>query len=72
MAVTAKITVSGKTPQGTQTLLTFMPDYQDGRNKEWAEATPSLSLSMNVLNSVAERFDVGQAWTLTFTPSEEE
>lgn len=67
MAITAKIRVSSKTPQGDgQTSLNFFADYEDGRNKEWAKYTPALSLGMTVLDSVAERFEVGQAFTLTF------
>lgn len=72
MATTAKITVQGKTAAGDgQTLLTFAPDYNDGRNKEWAKYTPALSLSMTVLDSVAEHFTPGQAYVLTFEPAED-
>lgn len=63
---TAKVTVSGVTVSGQQTTLVFMPDYAQGRNAEWAEFTPSLSLTMNVKNSVAEGVQVGDAFTLTF------
>lgn len=70
--VTAKIKVDSKSaPQyHDQQTITFSPDYNDGRNKEWAEATPSLSLSITVKGSVAEHFEVGQAFTLTFTPED--
>lgn len=72
MTTTAKITVQGKTSAGDgQTLLTFAPDYNDGRNKEWAKYTPALSLSMTVLDSVAEHFTPGKAYVLTFEPSED-
>lgn len=56
------------TPNGTQ--LTFNPDYIDERNKEWAKATPSLSLSMTVKNSIADNLVIGQPFTLTFTPED--
>lgn len=44
----------------------FSPDYHDGRNAEWAAATPSLSLSMTVRGDVADQFETGKAYTLTF------
>lgn len=47
--------------------LRFFPDYDDGRNKEWAAATPALSLTMTVKPEVAERFEVGAHYTLTFS-----
>jgi hypothetical protein len=75
MNVTAKVVVSGNvtTGQGTayeQVNLSFTPDYADGRNKEWAVATPGLSLSMTVKPEVAEHFPQGKAFTLTFTPED--
>lgn len=69
MSVTAKIKVTGKTPiSDNQTTLIFGVDYSDDRNKEWARFTPILNLSLVVLDSVAEQFDLGQPFTLTFTP----
>jgi hypothetical protein len=70
MKVTAKVKVSGKTVAGDYTTLHFAPDYQDGRNQEWAAATPSLSLAMNVKSAVGEHFEPGEAYTLTFDKSE--
>jgi hypothetical protein len=75
MSVTAKIECQSKTAQseGTeqeQVQLTFVADYTDGRNKEWSRYTPALSLSMTVLPSVADRFQVGNAYTLTFDESD--
>ena len=75
MNTTAKIKVTGKTPvTDGQTILNFGPDYltDEGKaqNKEWAKYTPALSLGMTVLDSVAEHFEVGQAFTLTFSPEE--
>ena len=67
MSITAKIICHRKESVGDgQTVLGFGPDYDDGRNKEWSKYTPSLSLSMQVLDSVAEHFSMGQAFTLTF------
>jgi hypothetical protein len=72
--VTAKIKCTRKQPwgdiPGADVMLEFQADYQDGRNKEWASATPALSLSMTVKSSVAEHFESGRAYTLTFTPEE--
>lgn len=73
--ITAKITCQTKDVQaeGTpheQVLLTFVPDYNDGRNKEWAKFTPALSLTMGVMPEVAEPFEQGAHYTLTFTPEE--
>lgn len=73
--VTAKVTCQGKTVQseGTdseQVQLTFVPDYQDGRNKEWARFTPALSLTMTVLPEVAARFRQGAHYTLEFAEEE--
>lgn len=70
MKITAKVKVSGKTAQGEYTVLYFQPDYQDDRNKEWAAATPSLSLNMTVKTAVGEHFEPGEAYTLTFEKSE--
>jgi hypothetical protein len=69
MGITAKVKVSNKAPayEGV-TSLAFQPDYADDRNKEWAAATPTLSLAMTVKDSVAEHFELGQAFTLTFEP----
>lgn len=74
--VTAKVVCQGKTPSGEgnqrQVLVTFAPDYQDGRNKEWSLYTPALSLSMTLKGEVADRFEVGQAFTLQFVEDDGE
>lgn len=74
-AVTAKVVVSNriehkKNAEGEvyNVAVSFYPDYADGRNKEWAFATPSLSLTMNVRPEVAQFFPLGQKFTLTFEP----
>jgi hypothetical protein len=64
--VTAKIQCSLKEKYGEQTTVSFGPDYQDGRNKEWATATPALSLTMTLNGSVADQFEPGMKYTLTF------
>lgn len=68
MAITAKVKVYSiaKVSDG-QKAISFNADYDDERNKEWAKYTPTLSLSMTVVDEVAAQFDVGQAYGLTFT-----
>jgi predicted RNA-binding protein with PIN domain len=73
--ITAKVKLGNKVVQaeGTeheQVQLVFSADYADGRNKEWSRYTPSLSLTMSVLPEVADRFEPGQAYTLTFERTE--
>ena len=75
MSITAKALLVAKKPVGEgeyeQVLLTFGADYADGRNKEWALATPTLDLRMSVKPDVAERFTEGQPYTLTFTETDD-
>jgi hypothetical protein len=59
-----------KTSDSEQTQLAFTADYADERNKEWAKYTPALSLNMNVLNSVAEHFDLQGSYLITFDKRE--
>lgn len=75
ISVTAKVTCANKIEQGEgedkQVQVSFTPDYNDGRNKEWSLYTPSLSLSMTLKGSVADRFTPGHHYTLTFTESDD-
>ncbi len=70
--ITAKVVCQSKSELGEgenrQVTVTFVPDYADGRNKEWALYTPGLSLTMGLRGSVADRFEVGQAFELRFVP----
>jgi len=70
--ITAKVHCQSKTEIGEgdnhQATVTFVPDYADGRNKEWSMYTPALSLTMTVKGAVADRFKAGDAYTLTFEP----
>lgn len=72
--ITAKIICHTKQETGEgddrQADVLFVPDYNDGRNKEWARWTPGLSLSMGLRGSVADQFEVGRAYTLTFEPED--
>ena len=73
MAVTAKVVCSQKVETGEgdsrQALVSFLPDYADGRNKEWSLATPHLQLNMTVNGPAADLFKHLQAYTLTFEPT---
>lgn len=73
MKVTAKAQVNSKgdTTPGSPVTLSFGPDYQDGRNAEWASATPSLSISMTVKGDVADFFEQGGKYTVTFERTED-
>lgn len=68
--ITAKIVCQSKQEAGEgddRTVnVSFGADYNDGRNKEWARYTPGLSLTMGLKGAVADRFEVGKAYTLTF------
>lgn len=74
MTITAKIRCTSKMGTGEgdnrTTPVSFAPDYQDGRNQEWAFATPSLQLNMTLRGAAADHFEVGKKYTLTFTPEE--
>jgi len=68
--VTAKVFCARKNESGEgderRASLEFGADYADGRNKEWASATPTLNLSMTVKGAVADRFREGAAYALQF------
>lgn len=67
MATTLKVKLEHKIPQtDEQTQLSFVPDYDNDANKEWAKFTPALSLSFIVRNDTeAAGFEVGQTFTVT-------
>ena len=71
---TAKVRVHSVTPNGAdQVTVGLSAHYRDGDNEinqEWAKWTPSLSLSITVKAELADRFPVGQAFLLTFTPED--
>lgn len=74
MPVTAKIFCQTKQAMGEgddrTVTVSFVPDYNDDRNKEWARWTPGLSLTMGLKGAVADQFEVGKAYTLTFDPED--
>jgi len=64
---TAAVTLYSKgEPSNGQTQLNFSADYDDKLNKEWAKYTPALSVSMTVIDPVAENFLQGKQYLLTF------
>lgn len=75
MAVVAKVKLGSKTTteygaSSGQVQLNFQAVYGD-ENKEWAEATPNLSLSMTVKREVGELFNFDKPYYLTFEQAEE-
>jgi hypothetical protein len=65
----ASLYTKGESHDG-QTPLSFGADYNDERNKEWAKYTPGLNISMTVLDSVAEQFERGGRYLITFERAE--
>lgn len=70
--ITAKIMCNSKSEWGEdekrQATVGFCSDYRDGRATEWATSTPHLDLRMTVKGDIADRFQLSQSYTLTFTP----
>lgn len=83
--VTAKFKVTRITPWGQFEIkdgqiqgdcktaeVELTPDYAQGRNKEWSEATPAGVIRLTISNPVAlARFKSGQAFTVTFEENDE-
>lgn len=71
--VTAKVRCTSKTISSYGSAgaasFKFNVNYSDGRNKAWAQATPTLSLDIAVNNG--ELFEVGKGYTLTFSLDED-
>jgi hypothetical protein len=68
--VTAKVKCTRHQPASEgQTWMEFQADYDDGRNREWAKYTPAFSVNTTVKDEVAEKFELGEAYTVTFTKS---
>jgi hypothetical protein len=65
--ITAKVKVFKSPSHNEDVRLDFQGDYSDGRNQEWSSATPLINLTMYVKPEVAEKFEHGSAYTLTFT-----
>jgi hypothetical protein len=68
--ITAVATLNSKAESNGQVALGFNADYNDERNKAWAKYTPGLSVQMHVTEEVAEKFEQGGRYLLTFERSE--
>ncbi len=78
MKVTAKFVVTSRqqtepTWEGQPITITLQPDYADGRNKEWAAATPSGSIMLNIdptKTAAADLFKSSAPILVTFEAAE--
>lgn len=70
--VTAKVVCNSKLITGggerRQAVVQFSADTSP-ENKDWSLYTPALQLQMTLRGDVADRFEPGQAYTLTFEPN---
>lgn len=66
----AKLYHKNENPNEETTQLLFNANYNDERNREWSKYTPSLAISMNVINSVADQFQLNANYVLTFEKQE--
>jgi hypothetical protein len=65
--VNAKFIVSSVSEWGHGIQVKMSPDYANGRNKEWSQATPAGSIEMFVTNPPAVAFfQPGKQLTVTF------
>lgn len=75
MSVTAKFKVSRVTDYqwgNPAAEVEFVPDYAQGRNAEWAAATPSGVIRMTVTNEGAlQYFTLGRSFTVIFDPDDD-
>lgn len=75
MSVTAKFKVSEIVDSaGYQaSRVRLVPDYAQGRNKDWAAATPAGVFEMYIGNETAaiKEFTPGRAFTVTFEAEDE-
>lgn len=72
MAVTAKFKVFRVAEMGWATEVELTPDYAEGRNAEWAEATPAGMIRLTIKNELAaKQFEHGATYTVTFEREDE-
>lgn len=72
MAVTARFKVSRRNEMGWGTEIEMTPDYAQGRNSDWAEATPAGMIRLTVKNELAaKQFADGAAVHVLFEFPEE-
>jgi hypothetical protein len=72
--ITAKIVCNSKLITGggehRQAVVKFSANVTP-ENKEWSPYTPALQLEMTLKGNVADRFEPGRSYTLTFEPDAE-
>lgn len=64
--VTAKAIVNHVQRNEATSALYIGPDYAEGRNAEWAAASPALGITLVVRNEVAHHYPQGGRMTVTF------
>jgi hypothetical protein len=47
-------------------ILHFAADYNDEANKAWAKYTPAFNVTMVVKSEIAEGFNLGETYIITF------
>lgn len=81
--VTAKFKVQRVTPQSKVLAkdhetwrdaaeVEMVPDYAEGKNKDWSEYTPSGVIRMNVNGPALQHFTEGAAFTVVFKSEDED
>jgi hypothetical protein len=64
---TAKAVIMSTTNHGDgQTIIAMNAGYANGENKQWAKYTPTLSVSMSVIDEIAAPFKPGKKVDITF------
>lgn len=72
MAVNAKFKVSRVMNMEWATEVELVPDYAQGRNKEWASATPAGMIRLTIKNELAaKQFQLNKAYTILFVAEDE-
>ncbi len=67
MAVSAKFKVQKVSQMGWATEVELTPDYGDGKNKDWAAATPAGMVRLTIKNELAaEQFKMQQPVDILF------
>jgi len=52
----------------TSVSVNFSANYSDPANAEWAKYTPSVEFKATMKKEVADKLEIGQPFTVTFTP----
>lgn len=72
MAVSARFRVTRRSEMEWATEIEMTPDYAQGKNAEWAAATPAGMIRLTVKNeAAAEQFKQGSPVAITFEFPEE-